>query len=102
MKRARSVAACSAAWLVLAGFAGFAGCAEEDNQELPRAVRGTDSNPPPSDLHPEKLDGTESNEFEAEDIEAAENASPEVQEYCSGAVSEAQYEGCLSHVTEVP
>jgi hypothetical protein len=48
----------------------------------------------------EKLDGTPSQELEAEDIEQAENASEEVQEYCSGAVSEAQEVGCLSHVDE--
>lgn len=66
------------------------------------AIGGTDNVPPPSDPRPEKLDGTESTEFEREDIEAAENASPEVQAYCSGAVSEAQYQGCLSHVDEAP
>lgn len=74
-----------------------AGCGEGND-----AIRGTDNIPAPSDPLPEKLNGTESTEFEPEDIAAAENASPEVQVYCSGAVSEAQYEGCLSHVEEVP
>jgi hypothetical protein len=52
------------------------------------------------DPTPEKLDGSSSQEFEAEDIEQAESASQEVQEYCDGAVSEAQRIGCLSHVDE--
>jgi hypothetical protein len=53
-----------------------------------------------ADPTPEKLDGTPSHEFEPEDIEAAENASDAVKEYCSGAVSEAQRVGCEAHVTE--
>lgn len=52
------------------------------------------------DPTPERLDGSPSQEFEAEDIEAAENAREEVQEYCSSAASEAQEAGCLSHVDE--
>lgn len=52
------------------------------------------------DPTPERLDGSSSQEFEPDDIERAENASEEVREYCSGAVSEAQYVGCLSHVDE--
>ena len=52
------------------------------------------------DPAPEKQDGTESTEFEPEDIEAANNASDAVKEYCAGAVSEAQEVGCLSHVEE--
>jgi hypothetical protein len=52
------------------------------------------------DPTPEKLDGSSSQEFEQDDIEQAESASPEVQEYCEGAVSEAQELGCLSHVEE--
>ena len=52
------------------------------------------------DPTPEKRDGTPSYEFEAGDIEEAEGASDAVREYCSGAVSEAQRVGCLSHVTE--
>ena len=53
---------------------------------------------------PEKLDGTSSYEFEGDDIERAESASPEVEAYCAEAVSEAQRVGCLSHVdpSEVP
>jgi hypothetical protein len=52
------------------------------------------------DPTPERQDGSESQEFEPEDIERANNASPEVREYCEGAVSEAQEVGCLSHVDE--
>jgi hypothetical protein len=52
------------------------------------------------DPTPEKLGGSESQEFEPEDIERANNASDAVKEYCSGAVSEAQEVGCLSHVDE--
>lgn len=52
------------------------------------------------DPTPEKLDGSSSYEFEQDDIEQAESASPEVQDYCEGAVSEAQELGCLSHVEE--
>lgn len=52
------------------------------------------------DRSPEKLDGSSSRAFEPNDIERAEQASPEVQEYCNDAVSEAQRIGCLSHVGE--
>jgi len=52
------------------------------------------------DPTPEKLDGTSSQEFEASDIERAENASQAVQAYCAGIESEAQRIGCLSHVDE--
>lgn len=54
--------------------------------------------------YPEKLNGELSEEFEPDDIERAEEASPAVEEYCEGAVSEAQEVGCLSHVkpSEVP
>ncbi len=53
---------------------------------------------------PLKENGEPSYEFEPDDIERAEEAPPEVQEYCEGAVSEAQEVGCLSHVEpwEVP
>lgn len=56
------------------------------------------------DPTPEKLDGTPSYEFEQEDLDAAAGASNAVQDYCAGAVSEAQRLGCESHVTddEVP
>ena len=52
------------------------------------------------DSTPEKIDGSQSSEFESDDIERAEDASEAVKEYCSGAVSEAQRIGCESHVTE--
>ena len=52
------------------------------------------------DSTPERLDGSESYEFEQEDIDAAEGASDSVKEYCADAVSEAQRLGCESHVTE--
>lgn len=52
------------------------------------------------DPTPEKMDGTPSQEFEADDIERAENASQRVRDYCSGAVSEAQRIGCMSHVDD--
>lgn len=52
------------------------------------------------DATPEKLDGSSSNEFEADDINAANGASQAVQDYCAGAASEAQEVGCLSHVDE--
>jgi len=51
--------------------------------------------------NPIKENGERSHEFEPEDIERAEEASEELREYCAGAVSEAQYVGCLSHA-EVP
>jgi hypothetical protein len=49
---------------------------------------------------PIKKNGERSYEFEPEDIERAEEAPQAVQEYCEGAVSEAQEVGCLSHVEE--
>ena len=52
------------------------------------------------DSTPEKLDGTESHEFEQDDLDAAAEASDAVKEYCAGAVSEAQRLGCESHVTD--
>ncbi len=52
------------------------------------------------DTTPEKLDGTPSQEFEAEDIDQAEGANDAVKDYCADAVSEAQRVGCESHVTE--
>ncbi len=56
------------------------------------------------DSTPQKLDGSQSYEFEQDDLDAAAGASDEVKDYCSGAVSEAQRLGCESHVTdeEVP
>lgn len=52
------------------------------------------------DPEPEKLDGSESREFEQKDLDAAEGAGRLVEIYCDGGVSEAQVLGCLSHVTE--
>jgi hypothetical protein len=52
------------------------------------------------DPTPTKLDGTESREFEQEDLDAAAGASDAVKEYCADAVSEAQRLGCESHVTD--
>jgi hypothetical protein len=52
------------------------------------------------DPTPERLDGSSSQEFEADDIARANSASEAVKDYCSGAVSEAQEVGCLSHVDE--
>lgn len=52
------------------------------------------------DSTPEKLDGTESHEFEREDLDQADKASPAVKAYCADSVSEAQRLGCESHVTD--
>jgi predicted small lipoprotein YifL len=49
---------------------------------------------------PEKLDGTESHEFEQEDLDAAAGASDVVKAYCADAVSEAQRLGCESHAMD--
>jgi hypothetical protein len=80
---------------LVAGVAIGSGCGYE---------RGDVSDPEPDvpelDATPTKLDGTQSTEFEPEDVERAAGASEEVQDYCSGAVSEAQELGCLSHVDE--
>jgi hypothetical protein len=56
------------------------------------------------DSTPTKLDGTESHEFERDDLERAADASDAVKEYCADAVSEAQRLGCESHVsdTDIP
>ncbi len=70
---------------------------EEEREE--GEIEGSEFDPTP-----EKMDGSESYEFEPDDIERAEEAPTDVQEYCEGAVSEAQELGCLSHVesSEVP
>lgn len=52
------------------------------------------------DPTPKKLDGTESHEFEQDDLDAAANASDAVKAYCAGAVSEAQRLGCESNVAD--
>ena len=44
--------------------------------------------------------GTESHEFQQEDLDAAAGASDAVKAYCADAVSEAQRVGCESHVTD--
>ena len=54
----------------------------------------------PVDATPEKLDGTASQQFEQDDLDAAAGARDAVKEYCSEAVSEAQRLGCEAHVTE--
>jgi len=51
------------------------------------------------DSTPTKKDGSESLEFEPEDIDKPESASQLVEIYSDGGVSEAQVTGCLSHVT---
>ena len=66
--------------------AAFAGCGSDAGSTI--------------DSTPEKLDGTESHEFEQDDLDAAAEASDAVKEYCAGAVSEAQRLGCESHVTD--
>jgi hypothetical protein len=53
-----------------------------------------------TDSTPQKLDGSESHEFEQDDIDRAGRASDAVKEYCANAVSEAQRLGCESHVTD--
>ena len=83
-RRSASILGCCAV-LVL----GFSGCGASSN--------ATSGNLDPT---PEKLDGTSSTEFEADDLERAENASEAVQEYCGDVESEAQRLGCLSHVDE--
>lgn len=50
------------------------------------------------DPTPEDKNGVPSHEFEQSDIDRANNASQAVKDYCAGAVSEAQYVGCISHV----
>ncbi len=68
-----------------------AGCGEGQGSSV--SDRGVDPTPT-------KLDGSSSDQFEQADIDQADSASPKVQAYCAGAVSEAQRVGCLSHVTE--
>lgn len=70
-------------------FLGAGGCAETGSS----GGRNVDPTP-------ERLDGSSSQEFEQDDIDRANGASEAVQDYCSGAVSEAQRVGCESHVTE--
>ena len=51
------------------------------------------------DPTPQRLDGSQSQEFEPDDLEAAVDAGRLVELYCDGIPSEAQRLGCLSHVT---
>ena len=78
---------------------GVAGCNLESGGEDGRNS-GSGSNGDAIDPTPTKLDGSESQEFESEDIERARDASDRVRDYCADAVSEAQELGCLSHVDE--
>lgn len=68
--------------------------------EMPDVGAAQTATTPPIDPTPERQDGSASQEFEPNDITRAESASPEVRAYCSGAASEAQEVGCLSHVDE--
>jgi hypothetical protein len=52
------------------------------------------------DSTPTKLDGTESHEFEQDDLDRAAEASDAVKDYCADTASEAQRLGCESHVTD--
>jgi hypothetical protein len=61
------------------------------------ACGGSDGSVDPT---PEDKNGVPSHAFEQDDIDRANDASQAVKDYCSGAVSEAQYVGCLSHVDE--
>lgn len=64
---------------------------------------GCSSDSPDSDgarPGPLKVDGSRSDQFEADDFEAADDASDAVKYYCSGAVSEAQRLGCEANVTD--
>ena len=78
------------------------GCAATEDASPPGS--STRSSPGSStsttDPTPTKLDGTESHEFEQDDLKRAEDASDAVKEYCADAVSEAQRLGCESHVTD--
>jgi hypothetical protein len=85
--------------VAVVGLLGVAGCGTSEEGEHPEPSSRGSINPTP-----EKENGEPSHEFSEEDLERAESASPSVQKYCEGAVSEAQEEGCLSHVepSEVP
>lgn len=78
---------------LLAGGLALGGCGETGGV-------GAGARRPAINPTPEKLDGSRSYEFEPDDIERAQEAPESVQEYCAGAVSEAQEVGCLSHVEE--
>lgn len=75
-------------------------CGEEFRDE-PKSAPASDARETGVlDPEPEKLDGSESHEFDREDLEAARDAGRLIELYCESASSEAQYEGCLSHVAE--
>lgn len=79
------------------------GCA--DNDATNKGGPESSASPPMSattgvDPTPENQYGVPSNEFEPNDIERANSAPQAVKDYCDGAVSEAQYVGCISHVDE--
>jgi hypothetical protein len=73
--------------LIVLVIAGAAGCGTDSAGRSDRI-----------DRTPENIEGVPSQEFEDADIDRAESAPADVQAYCSGAVSEAQRVGCLSHV----
>lgn len=79
---------------------------EEESEAEEEGFSGDayEGEPGPINPYPIKENGEPSYEFEPGDLERAENAPESVQEYCAGAVSEAQEVGCLSHVNpwEVP
>jgi len=75
-------------------------CGEEFRDE-PRGAPASDAREIGAlDPQPEKLNGSESLEFDRKDLEAARDAGRLIELYCESASSEAQYEGCLSHVVE--
>lgn len=90
MKRGICVAGAIAAAL-LGGCANEA--ADSSYRDRTQSVEAVD--PTPADQS-----GVPSDEFEQADIDQANGASEAVKEYCAGAVSEAQYVGCISHVTD--
>jgi hypothetical protein len=71
------------------------GACSEGYQDAPDGPPQRDLDPTPT-----KLDGSESHEFDATDLERAQNAGWLVEYYCRPSQSQAQYEGCLAHVTE--
>lgn len=87
------------ATVALIGLLALTGCDSDDpanppgNGKAKSSAKGVD--PTPENQH-----GIPSGEFEQDDIDAANNASEEVQDYCGGIESEAQRVGCLSHVDE--
>lgn len=93
MRTVGTAAVCLLACLVLLGCEGQGYGPGESEEE--QAIERDNI-----DASPTKQDGSSSYEFEEKDIVDAEGASQEIQDYCAGAVSEAQEVGCLSHVDE--